>query len=211
MLEQPVQQPKTYDIITNPGQALRQVREWQGQGLKVAITDVVCDILHYRHFEYFEAIKQHADKLLVRVDTSELVQSKKDSRGSIVPLEYRLKALAHIRTVDLLTVKNRMGLEWVDIYKPDIVIKSTTSGVKVVKEIEELASLQHQPELILFDQDNNLVPLDRAEAEARAYDDNKYSGDKFSGSIIKQEIKDRFQEDIAEYLTCDLTTLTGTV
>jgi glycerol-3-phosphate cytidylyltransferase-like family protein len=203
MFEKP-KQPKTYDIITNPGQALRQVREWQEQGLRVAITDVVCDILHYRHFEYFEAIKQYADRLLVRADTSELVANKKDSRGSIVPLEFRLKALAHIRHVDLLTVKNRMGLEWVDVYQPDVIIKSTTSGVKVVNEIEELASLQHQPELILFDQDNNIVPLDKAEAEARAYDQDKYGVDKFSGSVIKQEIKDRYQNDIAEYLTCDL-------
>lgn len=177
---------------------------WQNAGHKVVIIDGCFDILHHRHFEYLQACKDLGDKLVVRVVEDKYIAESKHPRGAVVPFKERILALTHLPYIDLLTGGGEDGLAWIDNFKPDIVVKSTTSGVRVMNELEELETLQHQPEVIVFDQNNNVVEPENVLEEAKWYDETKFTNDKFSGSVIKQEIQNRYQERIAKLLSCDI-------
>lgn len=200
---------KTPNFIENTNYKHERLAEsiiacWQNEGQKVVIVDGCFDILHYKHFEYLQAVKQLADKLVVRVVEDKYIAESKHPRGAVVPFMNRIKALTHLPYIDLLTGGGEDGLQWIDRFKPDVVVKSTTSGVRVMNELEELKDLEHQPEVIVMDQDYQVIEPDRVLEEAQWYDKTKLEGDKFSGSIIKQEIQERYQERLAHLLTCNI-------
>jgi cytidyltransferase-like protein len=185
--------------------ALYQCRKWQGEGQKVVIVDGCFDTIHHKHFGYLKAVKNLGDKLLVRLVSDEYIAQTKDPKGPLCKLDDRAKVIEHLPYVDAITSMHTGGLRWIDIYRPDIIVKSTTSGVRVMEEMTEFETLGHQPKIIFFDADNNIVAPENILEEARFYDETKYSPDKVSGSTMKKEIQDRFQERIAEeYLTCNI-------
>ncbi len=206
----PTQKPvfEAYDKIKNVGDTLRQVRNWQDQKQSVVVVDVVCDIAHYLHKEYFAVTKSLADKLVVRVDTDEYVKSKKGERRPYNTLEYRQKDLAHLQYIDTVTTKSDGGLKWVEIYKPDFVVKSTTSGAKLIAEIEQIEALIKQNKLltqiIILDENCQLVDRELALDKALKYDQTKYDAGRHSGSVIERMIRNGYMIDNQADLSCDI-------
>jgi glycerol-3-phosphate cytidylyltransferase-like family protein len=155
-----------------------------------------------RHYEYYLACANLGDRLIVRV----VENTNKDPRGSVIPFDQRTHTLAHIPYVDLICgMQEGGGLKWVEQFRPSIIVKSTTSGVKVVREIQEVNSLDYIPEIVIMDDRCNIVPIDQAEEKGLEYDNTKFRADRVSGSVHKQTIINRYIDDNRDNLQCDLT------
>ncbi len=187
-----------YDKIVSDYDAVKQVQIWKEQGLSVVIADAVADIPHYRHADYLLKCANLGDRLVIRVESDELVASRKDPRGPIVSWERRVKHIAHYPYIDLVAIQYLHGLEYLLEYKPDIVVKSTTSGRSILDQIDELKSDpdKYSSKLVVFDQYANRISLELALIEGVAYDQDRLGDDKFSGTIIKNAIIKRAMEDL---------------
>jgi rfaE bifunctional protein nucleotidyltransferase chain/domain len=64
-------------------------RQWQVQGLKVAFTNGVFDILHRGHVEYLQKARALSDLLIVGLNTDDSVRRLKGEGRPIVPQEDR--------------------------------------------------------------------------------------------------------------------------
>jgi rfaE bifunctional protein nucleotidyltransferase chain/domain len=87
-------------------------------GHKIVLTQGVWDLIHEGHAQYLQKAKGFGDVLIVGVDTDEVVKFRKGPTRPIVPEQERVKMISHLRSVDL------------------IVMKETTDHGKLIKEIE---------------------------------------------------------------------------
>jgi glycerol-3-phosphate cytidylyltransferase-like family protein len=186
-----------YHKIVGQEQAIELVARWKNEGQKVVMVDSVVDIPHYRHADYFRACANLGNKLIVRVESDELVASRKDPRGPIVPFEARVKHVVHYPYIDIVTEQVVHGLDFLQQFKPNILVKSVTSGSMILDQIEILKSKNEYfgIEVIVMDQFAKIIDPARSYVEGLAYDQNKFGSDKLSGSTIKQEIVRRTLED----------------
>jgi bifunctional ADP-heptose synthase (sugar kinase/adenylyltransferase) len=197
-----------YSKIVSPSRAIYQARMWQAEKQKVAVIDTVFDLPTYLHKEYSLAVKQYCDKLICRIDTDEHVKEKKGQNKPYINLENRQKETAHSPYIDLITTKSQGGTDWIKYFQPNIIVKSTTSGAKLMQEIEELEllakNLRLDLEIIILDENCELVERSEALLKAIEYDNTKYREDRFSGSVIAKKIQDGFVLDNQSDLTCDI-------
>ena len=197
-----------YSKIVSPAKAIYQTRMWQAQKQKVAVIDTVFDLPTYLHKEYSLAVKNYSNKLICRIDTDEYVKTKKGENKPYINLENRQKETAHNTYIDLITTKSEGGINWIKYYRPDILVKSTTSGVKLIQEIEEIEQLSKQInlnlEIIILDE--NCERAERSEALSKAieYDNTKFRKDRFSGSVNAKKIEEAYILQNQSNLTCDL-------
>ena len=110
----------------------------KAMGFKVVLTQGVYDLLHEGHALYLEKAREHGDLLIVGVDSDELTRQRKGPDRPIVPLEERMKMLAHLRHVDIITVRNEgdgIG-DLIRAVKPNVLVvsKSTKDFTKKMKE-----------------------------------------------------------------------------
>ena len=195
---------KVYQKIKSPAQAKIESLKWRNRGESVVVIDVVCDILHKKHFEYFHEVSRLADRMIVRM----VEKTKKHKDGSIVSYQNRAEALAHSPYIDTITsMQDGDNLDWISEYKPTTIVKSTTSGAKVINQINDLQGLKldYEPKIIVMDHDCLFVPLDQAEAQGQYFDENKHSFGGISSTAIKKTIIDRDRLDNQEFLQCDIS------
>lgn len=188
-----------YSKIVDEQTAIQQVQQWKSNGLKVVVADAVLDIPTYRHADFFITCANQRDKLLVRINQDEFVASRKDLRGPIVAWKERAKHAAHYPYIDLITLKTEGGWKWLEVFQPDVVVKSVTSGKEVSDEIEQLKPRLSELDitLVVLDQFANPVLLQETAEKVILYLVDKFSEDKFSGLKIRREIGRRA---IVDYL-----------
>ncbi len=93
-------------------------------GLSIALTSGSFDLIHVGHAKYLEAAKAYADVLIVGVDSDTKVRQRKGEDRPVVPEGERVQMLAHLRSVDIITLKNPDEPKW-DLIKrirPDTLI-----------------------------------------------------------------------------------------
>lgn len=187
-----------YSKIVNESEAILTIQRWKQSGLTTVMTDAVLDIPHYRHADYFMVCANYGDKLLVRINSDEFVAQRKDPRGPIIKWSERAKMAAHYPYIDLITTKTIGGWQYLDIFKPDIVIKSITSGIEVLDEINQILPTIDESNTKLIILDEFAQPISRKDFYHKgvSYINDKLGRDKFSGSIIRNEIKRRVIEDL---------------
>jgi rfaE bifunctional protein nucleotidyltransferase chain/domain len=98
-------------------------------GYKIVLTQGVYDLIHEGHARYLEAARSYGDILIVGVDSDALTKKRKGPNRPIVPQSERLNMLAHLRSVDILTLRNADEdiNELVRIVAPDVFIVSETT------------------------------------------------------------------------------------
>lgn len=182
-----------YNKIVSNKVAVSRVRSWKSRGFRVVIVDAVLDIPHYRHADYFLACANLGDKLLVRIPSNKLISLKKDPHGPIISWSERAKHAAHYPYIDLITSKSDFGGNWLNVYLPDIIVRSITNGKELIEEYNNLAPKYDQLgiELVIMDQYAQQVPSKDLVKQSKLYSANKFSKDKFSGTIIKKKIESR--------------------
>jgi len=131
----PVKKP-TYDHRANlqerfvNGQKLQKlVSDLKREGRKIVLTQGVYDLIHEGHARYLEAAREYGDVLIVGVDSDELTRIRKGPNRPIVPQKERIHMLVHLRSVDIVTLreaKDDIG-DLIRLIKPDVYVASQTT------------------------------------------------------------------------------------
>lgn len=113
------------------------VENCKGLGLKIVLTQGTYDMVHIGHARYFEAAKKHGDMLIVGVDSDEKVRARKGPERPVVPQAERLEMVTHLRTVDIVYLKEASHAHWnlIKLVRPDVLIatKETYSKAELVE------------------------------------------------------------------------------
>jgi D-beta-D-heptose 7-phosphate kinase/D-beta-D-heptose 1-phosphate adenosyltransferase len=116
------------------------VKHLKGLGLKVVLTQGTYDMVHIGHARYFEEAKKHGDILVIGVDSDEKVRSRKGPERPVVPQEERLEMVAHMRSVDIVVLKEYKHPKWhlIKTVMPDVLIATKeTYNNKQLKELKK--------------------------------------------------------------------------
>ena len=115
--------------IPDPKELKKIVTHLKESGYKIVLTQGVYDLIHEGHARYLEAARSHGDILIVCVDSDALTKKRKGPNRPIVPQKERLNMLVHLRSVDIVTLRdlNQTPNELVEIVSPDVFIVSETT------------------------------------------------------------------------------------
>lgn len=120
-------------------------------GARIVLTQGTFDFIHIGHFLYLEKAKSHGDVLIVGVDSDKKVQARKGPDRPIVKEDERLAMLAHIRHVDVVTLKSEKAAKWalIKLIRPDVLVATqetyTPAQVKQLKQFcKEVVILEPQ-------------------------------------------------------------------
>jgi len=115
------------------------IKHCKGLGLKIVLTQGTFDMVHIGHARYLEQAKKHGDLLIVGVDSDEKVRERKGPERPVVPQNERLEMLTHLRSVDLVFLKELKHPKWalIKTIKPDVLIAvEGTYGKKQIKDLK---------------------------------------------------------------------------
>ncbi len=115
----------------------KTVKALKDAGLKIVLTQGVWDLIHIGHARYMQKAKKLGDVLIVAVDTDEVVKFRKGPNRPIVPQSERVKMVSHLRSVDLIVLKESKtdNGKLIRMIKPEIfVVSQTTKSTKPGKD-----------------------------------------------------------------------------
>jgi D-beta-D-heptose 7-phosphate kinase/D-beta-D-heptose 1-phosphate adenosyltransferase len=119
------------------------VKRWKDLGLRIVLTSGTWDLFHVGHAAYLEEAKELGDLLIVGVDSDEKVRFRKGPHRPVVPEEERVRILAHLRHVDVITLKplSEKKNELIRLVRPDVLVmsKSTNHDPKDIAEKRKYA------------------------------------------------------------------------
>jgi D-beta-D-heptose 7-phosphate kinase/D-beta-D-heptose 1-phosphate adenosyltransferase len=108
-------------------------RQWRVEGLKVAFTNGVFDILHRGHVEYLQKARALADLLIVGLNTDDSVRRLKGEGRPIVPQEDRAVILAALRCVDYVVYfAEDTPANLIRAIQPDILVKGADYKIEEI-------------------------------------------------------------------------------
>lgn len=108
---------------------------------RIVLTSGTFDLLHVGHAKYLEVAKSYGDVLVVGVDSDEKVRARKGPDRPVVPEEERINMLAHLRSVDIITIKQPDDPRWslIKSVKPDtLIVTQETYDDEIIEELEEI-------------------------------------------------------------------------
>lgn len=93
-------------------------------GGTIVLTSGSFDLIHIGHARYLEKASSFGDFLIVGVDSDEKIQSRKGPKRPIIGQEERLRMVAQLRGVDLITIKPAEEKKWelIERVHPDVLI-----------------------------------------------------------------------------------------
>lgn len=114
------------------------IEHCKGLGLRIVLTQGTFDLVHIGHARYLEEAKRHGDLLVVGVDSDEKVRARKGPDRPVVPEKERLEILTHLRSVDLVVLKQLRDPKWslIKMVRPDVLIATKETYTK--KKLTEL-------------------------------------------------------------------------
>jgi D-beta-D-heptose 7-phosphate kinase/D-beta-D-heptose 1-phosphate adenosyltransferase len=116
------------------------IKKCRKEELKIVLTQGTFDMVHIGHARYFEAAKKHGNILIVGVDSDEKVRNRKGPDRPVVPEDERMEMLTHIRSVDVVVLKDANNPKWalIKMVKPDVLIATkATYTQEQVKQLED--------------------------------------------------------------------------
>lgn len=117
-------------FIPNHDELKEVVEHLKKMGYRIVLTQGVYDLIHEGHAGYLEKAKSYGDILIVGLDSDALTRKRKGPSRPIVPQAERVKMLAHLRSVDIIALKDvdqELG-DLIQMIRPDVMVfsKSTT-------------------------------------------------------------------------------------
>lgn len=100
------------------------VQAWKTVGHTIVLTMGTFDVAHIGHFLYLEQARSQGDILIVGVDSDEKVRKRKGPDRPVVSEEERAHMLAHLRHVDVVTLKHSADPRWdlIKTVKPNVLV-----------------------------------------------------------------------------------------
>jgi rfaE bifunctional protein nucleotidyltransferase chain/domain len=108
---------------------------------RIVLTSGTFDLLHVGHAKYLEVARSYGDVLVVGVDSDSKVRKRKGPERPVVPEVERVNMLAHLRSVDIITLKQPEDPHWdlIKRIKPDtLIVTQETYDDDTIKELEEI-------------------------------------------------------------------------
>jgi rfaE bifunctional protein nucleotidyltransferase chain/domain len=128
-------------IILDHGELEKKLDAERAAGKKVVFTNGAFDILHVGHLRSFFDAKEHADILLVAMNSDESVRRSKGPGRPVSPLGERMEVIAAIECVDLVTAFSEDTVDALLLrLKPDFHAKGTDYTKETVPERETVLS-----------------------------------------------------------------------
>jgi D-beta-D-heptose 7-phosphate kinase/D-beta-D-heptose 1-phosphate adenosyltransferase len=116
--------PRSENKIYGLEKLLPLRESWKKEGLKVVFTNGCFDILHAGHIRYLESAAELGDRLIIAVNSDEMVKKLKGESRPINVLSSRLYLLASLRCVDaVFPFTEETPLEVIFKLKPDVLVK----------------------------------------------------------------------------------------
>ena len=110
--------------IVNLSKAKRLVERWRGSHRTVCFTNGCFDLLHFGHISSFLQARQHADKLIVGINTDSSVKKYKGPLRPIQDERTRSAVVAALECVDLVVQFDEVtAIELVKQLKPEVIAK----------------------------------------------------------------------------------------
>jgi rfaE bifunctional protein nucleotidyltransferase chain/domain len=113
----------------------------KGIGLKIVLTQGTYDMVHIGHGRYFEEARKHGDLLVVGVDSDKKVKERKGPDRPLVPHKERLEMVTHLRSVDVVTLKEHdmPRFHLIKTVRPDVLVVTRETLTKYNKaQIDEM-------------------------------------------------------------------------
>lgn len=126
------------------------VSELRKTGKKIVLTQGVFDLLHGGHATYLAKAREQGDVLIVGIDSDSLTRKRKGPNRPIVPEAERITMLLHLRSVDIVTIRDiKHGIGGlIRLVRPDILVASkSTSDFQKDKVLEYK---NHCKQIIIF-------------------------------------------------------------
>lgn len=124
---------RNYEDVATMVEAMRTL------GLKIVLTSGSFDLPHIGHARYISKAHEFGDVLVVGVDSDTKIQQRKGPDRPIVPEMERVQMLAHLRDVDLITLKYPGEQKWelIKRIRPDTLIATAeTYSPEDIRELE---------------------------------------------------------------------------
>lgn len=119
--------------LLNRAQAIRQVRKWKSQGLKVGFTNGCFDIFHAGHAELLARASEQCDRLVVALNSDAGVRRLKGPTRPYQPLASRAAVLSSVRNVDVvISFDEDTPLALIEQLAPDVLIKGADYRIEQV-------------------------------------------------------------------------------
>lgn len=113
----------TAKILTRAA-LVKQVAEWQAQGLRIVFTNGCFDLLHLGHVDYLEKAKNLGDKLIVAVNTDASVRRLKGPDRPLQDEMSRARIMASLLFVDtVILFDEETPYELIKAVMPDLLVK----------------------------------------------------------------------------------------
>jgi len=130
-------------IIVDHETLLKKVQACRELDQQIVMTSGSFDLTHIGHARYLEVAKTYGDVLIVGVDSDVKVKMRKGDSRPVVPEHERMEMLAHVRPVDIVTIKHPEKERW-DLIKrirPDtLIVTRDTYDKKTLQELTEFCS-----------------------------------------------------------------------
>lgn len=111
-------------VITGSEKLKKIIDHCRGLGFKIVLTQGTWDMVHIGHARYLREAKAHGDLLVVGVDSDKKVKARKGPDRPVVPQKERLEMISHLRSVDLVVLKDLKDKKWqlIKLVRPDVLI-----------------------------------------------------------------------------------------
>lgn len=129
------------DKIKNLDELKEIVSAARAQGKKVAFANGCFDLLHVGHIRYLHGAKEHADILIVGLNSDSSVKALKGEGRPYINERERLMMIAAIEDVDYVTIFEETRVDGLLLsLKPDFHAKGTDYTEQTVPEKDIVAS-----------------------------------------------------------------------
>lgn len=109
------------------------------RGRSVALANGCFDVLHVGHVRLLAEARQHADLLVVALNTDESARALKGAGRPFVPLAERMEVVAALAAVDFVTSFDEVTAgALIEALRPEVQIKGTDRSPESVPEREQL-------------------------------------------------------------------------
>lgn len=120
-------------VLLDREAALRLVRDWKANGLRVGFTNGCFDILHAGHVALLRAARRRCDRLVVALNTDASVARLKGPARPVNPLADRAAVISALAAVDAVVAFDEdTPLELIRLLLPDVLVKGADYTVDQV-------------------------------------------------------------------------------
>lgn len=125
---------KAREKIVEPTILPAIVASLRSAGKRIATINGSFDLMHAGHLHILYEGSKQADVLIVALNTDSSIQSYKDPRRPVIPLEYRLEMMAALGFVSFVTwFDETTPCDLLKILSPDVHVNGAEYGVNCIE------------------------------------------------------------------------------